>query len=233
MSKQQIVLITGNVGKLNEFKKYFGDSITNMKIDLVEIQGSPQEIVLAKLKQAYDIVNPAGTPLDKIRLVVVDDTSLCFDAHGGNLPGPFIKFYLEQLGADGLYKMIEPHYNHLGTASCLIGVKWGFAEHEYRLFEGRTNCFIVPPRGSANFGWDSICQPFIPLGENESAAPPMGTPVETISEEVNKKSFAEMTAEEKATFLRGKTFAEMTMEEKQTVSHRGKALDLLKSFLGN
>jgi inosine/xanthosine triphosphate pyrophosphatase family protein len=37
--------------------------------------------------------------------VLVEDTSLCFNALHG-LPGPYIKFFLEKLGHDGLNRMI-------------------------------------------------------------------------------------------------------------------------------
>lgn len=78
----KIVLITGNQGKLNEFIKALGDRIESQKIDLVEIQGTAQEIVTAKLKKAFKKVNPPGTPKDQIKPVMVDDTSLYLDAHG-------------------------------------------------------------------------------------------------------------------------------------------------------
>ena len=37
--------------------------------------------------------------------VIVEDTCLGFRAHGG-LPGPYIKWYLDKLGVDGLPKLL-------------------------------------------------------------------------------------------------------------------------------
>ena len=37
--------------------------------------------------------------------VIVEDTSLCFNALNG-LPGPYIKWFLEKLGSDGLHKLL-------------------------------------------------------------------------------------------------------------------------------
>lgn len=37
--------------------------------------------------------------------VMVEDTSLCFNAYKG-LPGPYVKWFLQKVGPDGLYKML-------------------------------------------------------------------------------------------------------------------------------
>lgn len=80
--------------------------------------------------------------------------------------------------------MIKDNPNHLGTAKCLIGIMWGHGQHDFKLFEGSTRCLIVPPCGSNNFGWDSICQPLD-----------------------SDKTFAEMTIKEKEKYSpRGEAF---------------------------
>ena len=54
--------------------------ITNMGLDLEEIQGTPEEIAKTKVKLAATKCN---TP------VMIEDVSLCFNAYNG-LPGPYM-----------------------------------------------------------------------------------------------------------------------------------------------
>jgi inosine triphosphate pyrophosphatase len=66
----------------------------NKKIDLPEYQGTPEVVCREKCKEAAKLV---GGP------VIVEDTCLCFNALNG-LPGPYIKWFLDALKPDGLYK---------------------------------------------------------------------------------------------------------------------------------
>jgi inosine triphosphate pyrophosphatase len=67
------------------------------KLDLPELQGAcAEEICREKCRLA---AREAGGA------VMVEDTSLCFNAMGG-LPGPYIKWFLEKLGHDGLNRML-------------------------------------------------------------------------------------------------------------------------------
>jgi len=59
----------------------FPFTLVSQKIDLPELQGEPEEVVKEKCKLAADIVKGP---------VMVEDTSLCFNALGG-LPGVYIK----------------------------------------------------------------------------------------------------------------------------------------------
>ena len=56
-------------------------ALVNQKVDLPELQGEPEEISAEKCKLAASQVGGA---------VIVEDTSLCFNALNG-LPGPYIK----------------------------------------------------------------------------------------------------------------------------------------------
>lgn len=85
---QQITFITGNQKKADYLAKYIGLPIVHRKINLDELQSLDlREIVEHKVKQAYEIIK---TP------VIVEDVSLEFLALG-KLPGPFIKFFVEQM----------------------------------------------------------------------------------------------------------------------------------------
>jgi len=61
-----------------------------------ELQGDAEEIAREKALIAF---NQAKKP------VLVEDTSLCFNAYKG-LPGPYIKWFLANIGPEGLAKMV-------------------------------------------------------------------------------------------------------------------------------
>jgi inosine triphosphate pyrophosphatase len=89
--------------------------------------------------------------------VLVEDTSLCFNAYKG-LPGPYIKWFLSNIGPEGLAKMVEPFPDKTGYAMCIIAYMSAELEKP-ELFIGRTPGSIVEPRGSRDFGWDPVFQP--------------------------------------------------------------------------
>ena len=84
--KVPLTFITGNAKKLEEFKSIMTGAlaesyeVTNMGLDLEELQGTPLEIATHKVKLAATKTN---TP------VLVEDVSLCFNAYNG-LPGPYM-----------------------------------------------------------------------------------------------------------------------------------------------
>lgn len=51
--------------------------------------------------------------------VMVEDTSLCFNAYKG-LPGPYIKWFLDKLGHDGLNKMLAGFDDKSAYAQCIF-----------------------------------------------------------------------------------------------------------------
>lgn len=78
-----------------------------------EVQGSTQEVAIAKCKSAAKQVRPSHAPTQSIpnpflifprrqlgKACVTEDTALCFDALGG-LPGPYIKDFMGKVGHDG------------------------------------------------------------------------------------------------------------------------------------
>ncbi|KAI8907926.1 inosine triphosphate pyrophosphatase [Gorgonomyces haynaldii] len=139
--------VTGNQNKLREVKQILDMDIGSVKLDLPELQGTPQQITLAKAKEAARLVNGR---------VIVEDTCLCFNALNG-LPGPYIKWFLESLKPEGLYKLLAGFEDKTAYALCTFG----YCEDgkEPILFEGRTNGTIVMPRGPTDFGWDPVFQP--------------------------------------------------------------------------
>lgn len=55
--------------------------------------------------------------------VMVEDTSLCFNAYKG-LPGPYVKWFLQKVGPDGLYRMLGRHLADLLLPSISVLQDW-------------------------------------------------------------------------------------------------------------
>ena len=64
-----------------------------MDLDLPEYQGTPEEVARTKCEEAAKHIQGP---------VLVEDTSLCFNALGG-MPGPYIKWFLKSCGPSGKY----------------------------------------------------------------------------------------------------------------------------------
>lgn len=183
-----ITFVTGNLNKLKEFQAIVEDSsIVHQKIDLEEIQGSIAEISTKKAKAA---ANAIGGP------VLVEDTCLVFNALSKpnlELPGPYIKWFLDSLGVEGLPKLLSGFEDKSAQAVCTFAYCEG-PGCEVKLFQGVNDGTIVDvPRynGDSPFGWDPIFQP---NGYKQ-------------------------------------TYGEMDKSLKNTISHRYKALVLVKKFL--
>ncbi|XP_029818143.1 inosine triphosphate pyrophosphatase [Manacus vitellinus] len=119
------------------------------EIDLPEYQGEPDEISVQKCREAARQVQGP---------VIVEDTCLCFNALGG-LPGPYIKWFLEKLKPEGLYKLLAGFEDKSAYALCTFAFSSGNPEEPVRLFKGQTHGLIVEPRGPRDFGWDPCFQP--------------------------------------------------------------------------
>ncbi|KAK2797756.1 hypothetical protein FQN50_009085 [Emmonsiellopsis sp. PD_5] len=139
--------ITGNKNKLAEVQAILGDAIevSNRPVDVPEIQGSIEDIAKEKCRRAAEVV---GGP------ALTEDTALEFNALKG-LPGPYIKWFLESLGHDGLNKLLAGYEDKSAVAVCTFAFSSGPGA-EPILFQGKTEGRIVPARGPANFGWDPI-----------------------------------------------------------------------------
>lgn len=97
-NKPLIYFVTGNQNKLKEVVAILEEAsketplpceVKALDVDLPELQGVPTEIAAAKAEAAAKVVASKRTRGDeqKAVAVIVEDTSLCFDALKG-LPGP-------------------------------------------------------------------------------------------------------------------------------------------------
>ena len=120
--------------------------VVNAPLDLPELQGDPVTICTEKARTAFQKV---GEP------VIVEDTSLEFSAYKG-LPGPYIKYFLKNLTAEGLPRMLDAFAEKTAVARTIFG----FCDGERTLsFSGICEGQVVEARGATRFGWDPIFQP--------------------------------------------------------------------------
>ncbi|KAK4524220.1 hypothetical protein GAYE_SCF02G2119 [Galdieria yellowstonensis] len=151
-STLKVTFVTGNQNKLEEVRSILAGLdkvvIEGKHIDLPELQGEPEDIAKEKCRLAAKAV---GGP------VLVEDTCLCFNALKG-LPGPYIKWFLQKLGHDGLNRLLYGFEDKTAYALCTFGFSMG-APSDAVVLCGRTDGIIVPARGPNVFGWDPIFQP--------------------------------------------------------------------------
>ena len=137
------VFITGNQNKADYLSRQLGVELEHQKVDLVELQSTDlHEIVAHKLEQAYAA---CGRP------VLVEDVSLVFNALG-DLPGPYIKWFVDHAGDEACCKMLDGFDDRSAVIRCTFGY-----------YDGQTMTFFdseLPgtiadaPRGENGFGFD-------------------------------------------------------------------------------
>ena len=175
----KIYYVTGNLNKLKEAKEIL-PNIEGLQADLTEIQSlDAQEIIKYKLEEAKKLFPGKN--------LIVDDVSFHFDCLG-NLPGPFIKFFLKTLGLEGIVKLVNLYGNNKSIAKATLGL---FIDGKIEYFDGITTGKIVESRGKKDFGWDSI---FHPDGYNQTYAE-MGS-------EKNKISHRRIALEKLSNYLK-------------------------------
>ncbi len=146
---KNITFITGNQHKADTLARVLGLPLRHQAVDLTEIQStSLEEIVEHKVRQAYMV---AKCP------VLVEDVALGFTALGG-LPGPFIKFFVEEPnGLEKLCRMLDGFDDRSAVAACVFGYYDG---EQTKLFRAELGGVIAKhPVGNGGFGWDKIFCP--------------------------------------------------------------------------
>ncbi len=151
-----ITFITGNPKKAEYLSRYLDYPIEHIKVDLDEIQSLDlKEIVNHKVREAYVTVQ---------KPVLVEDVSLEIHALG-KLPGPFIKFFMQELWDQKICDLINNYTIKSATAKCMFGYHDG---NETQFFEWSIDGIISTiPKGKNGFWWDRI---FIPYFTNKTAA---------------------------------------------------------------
>lgn len=141
----KITFITGNEHKAAYVSQWLGVPVAHKKMDLDELQTLDlHKLVDHKVRQAYDILKAP---------VLIEDAQLVFLALG-NLPGPFIKFFMEELGAEGIAQLLNAFDDRSAKGRICYALYDG---REIRYFEGEMSGSIAnAPRGTGGFGFDSV-----------------------------------------------------------------------------
>lgn len=149
------IFITGNANKVKHLEKFLGYPLEHIKLDLEEIQSlDAREIVEHKVRQAYDLIQ---------KPVLVEDGGLAFEALG-RLPGPFIRFFNEEVSMETMCRMLDG-MSRKALARSTFGY---FDGATLRLFEGMLPGEIAQtPAGNDGWHWDRI---FIPEGYQTTRA---------------------------------------------------------------
>jgi len=177
-------IATGSLKKLAEFDALGLRLQRVLDIKPTEIQidnGTSEEILEAKAIDAYRLY---GGP------IIVEDTSFSFDAWGGR-PGPYTKAFLTDRADRKNFVDQLPSDDRGATMRVGLAI---FDGENVQTRIGSTRGTVVPPRSSADFGFDDIF----------------------ISEEEHRAAKKEKRPE--------KTYAEMTSDEKNQSSPRAKAV---------
>jgi non-canonical purine NTP pyrophosphatase (RdgB/HAM1 family) len=154
--KQLPVFITGNQHKADYLAKWLDMPVKHHKVDLDEIQSLDlKKVVEHKARQAYEVLK---------KPVLVEDVALTFTAMG-RLPGTLVKWFVEEVGNEGLCKVADSLEHRKAVASICYGLYDGEAIH---FFEDHMDGEVPPvPRGDHGFGWNPV---FIPKGSTKTYA---------------------------------------------------------------
>ena len=141
-----VVFVTGNAAKARYFSKLIGFDVDHESVDLDEIQPTDmKKITEDKARRAYDII---GKP------VIVEDVGLFFKAWG-DLPGPFIKFFVDQ--ENGLEKVCRMLDGFSSRQARTIVMTTYYDGKIFTHFQGGADGEIaVQPKGTGGFGYDAI-----------------------------------------------------------------------------
>lgn len=170
---REIIFVTGNSGKVAEVERFLGMPMQHRALELEEVQSLDTEaVVRAKAESAYAILKAP---------CLVEDTSVTFAALN-RLPGPFIKFFEEELGQEGLCRLLDGK-----DRKCTATARFAFHDGErIEIFEGSMHGTVADsPRGTRSFGWASIV---IPDGKDKTYAEMSDEEQEEVS--MRKKALA-------------------------------------------
>lgn len=151
-----VVFVTGNAGKAKYFSELIGLPIERQSIEGHEIQSLDlEEIAEHKAKLAYS----------QIKLpVIVEDVALTITAMG-KLPGPFIKWFIDEIGLEATCRLADIDKNRKAVASSVYAYYDGDI---LKYFGGSLEGTIADhPAGKTGFGWNPT---FIPHYSKQTLA---------------------------------------------------------------
>lgn len=154
--REQLLLATGNKGKIMEAQAILETPLEIASIDIDEVQSMDLEYVARKkTEEAYRILK---------RPVITDDVGVFIEAWKG-FPGPFAKFILDHLGNVMVLKLLENEKNRNVIVRSAVGYHDG---REVHVFIGEVEATLAfEERGTDGWGFDPI---IIPNGETQTYA---------------------------------------------------------------
>ena len=154
MKLSDLVVITSNIGKIEEINAILGTDHKVSTIEVPEIQSLDlDEVITAKAKAAYEKIK---------KPVLVTDVSLEIEGLSG-LQGPFVKFFLKTLGAEKTVKLVKGSRRTKVTDAVAV-----YDGKILKIFKGTVWGKVVPKsRGTSGFGFDFV---FVPDGYRQTYA---------------------------------------------------------------
>lgn len=164
-----ITFITGNQNKADYLSRQLGVEIAHQKLELDELQDTDLHVIVGhKAMQAYDVLKSP---------VLVEDVSLAYNALG-DLPGPYIKWFVEHAGDEACCRMLDGFSDRSAVIRCTFGyydgVRMEFFDSELK------GSISKEPRGENGFGFDKF---FINEGLSITRA--------EMTQEENERTYAE------------------------------------------
>ncbi len=145
-----IYFITSSKGKFKELKRFLGAKnikIKRINSELDEVQGlNAKKIIEHKAREAAKKISGD---------FILEDTSLYINGLH-KLPGPLIRWFLQELGNDGIYRLASRVGNMKARAETILACSR--SGHVF-YFNGAANGKIVKPRGGNDFGWGPAFRP--------------------------------------------------------------------------
>jgi non-canonical purine NTP pyrophosphatase (RdgB/HAM1 family) len=167
-----LTFVSGNRDKYIEYKALLG--IADLRWSERRLHESQNVSVAALVEEKIRTLETqmGGTPF------FVEHTGLVIEAWR-NLPGGLTRVFLDNVGNDGLCRMMRDYTGEDRVAAAIVVIGFRSPDGRVRTFTGESRGQIAnEPVGSNNFGWDPI---FVPKDQ------PGGT----------TKTYAEMSLDEK------------------------------------
>lgn len=155
MKLKDLVVISSNQGKIDEINSILGTDHKVSGIEVPEIQSMDlDEVITNKAKAAYSKIK---------KPVLVTDVSLEIEGLKG-LPGPFVKYFIQTLGAEGTVQLLGKKSRRTKVTDA-VGIYDG---KKVKIFKGMINGKVISKaRGKDGFGFDFV---FVPDGYNQTYA---------------------------------------------------------------
>lgn len=163
-----IIFATSNRGKFATLERYahqYGVNLERFRqkdLDIIEPQAdTATEVARVKAREAY---RQLGQP------VVVDDSSFHITALGG-FPGPYIKYMISTIGAEGILDFMKDHADRSAYfLSTLVYIDETGTEH---IFEDEPYRGTIAPMAleqNSATAWSDLHRLFIPDGTDKFLA---------------------------------------------------------------